>query len=777
MILGVREDKLYEEAIRTDKQVSLFYIKMLALGPAQVGKSTFIHRLLGFMQWDIDSAPIDTQPQCSTGLCELREAFIDYKRDTLAFSTCGQTWYAFERDNQLEKELMVFQSILNEQTMIAQRKFHTDTDLEPNLPTGGETSLSHTVASTKCANVNQEPVNLVSKPSAESVEEPHTPSRVKPELNEINIGTPIGNTETVRKEFHKLQQCSKAHDNEFNSVRFIINVADVGGQPAFLEMLPSLTLGPAVYLVFMKALQGLQTEYTTKFKSKNDMQARVCENYAYTAEEVIFNALSSIACLGHTDEEIEKYIGTGPDFEKTNSLTLLMATFSDKINENNSAILTKTDQQLQAMLQETCFYRDGLIEYSKPLKGKVLHQINNKSGGKAEVDEYREKFRSLIEKRFHEYKIPARWLSLSICLRLCAKRDGVSILSVDLCLDIGSKLFKMRREMVRVALKFLHRYIGLVLYFPENENLRGYVVCDPQTVFSTINELIFNVYDPATGRNNMTGAECEHFVLTGCFCPARIKVEQKKFVPIDYLTHLMVHLNIAAPVGTSPFTNSLEYFLPAVLQTAKANELKIISKESNEEQDPEPFCVQFRTGYLPLGFVCALAANLLNTNSTTLTLLSKMQNQIIYKNKLTFRFRGRYDIVVISWPKYCEFRISRAQGAPSDENFHNSNCCPLIKELLTKSISQVLDGMRHNSLFQMSQDYDFAFKCSNHSSKQVLGHEALAVISSDCSKEMNCATCRTTRLFTPNMSVWFGLVSGKFVSYENKVSCTTMKQL
>ena len=505
----------------------------------------------------------------------------------------------------------------------------------------------------------------------------------------------------------------------------------------------------------MKALQGLQTEYNTKFRSHNDMQARVCENYAYRAEDVVFTALSSIACLGHVDQEIEKYISTSHESRHTNSIALLMATFMDEIDPNNLEIFSKTDQQLKKMLQETCFYRDGLVEYSKPLKEQVLHQVNNKSGGKPEVNDFRVKIRCLIEKRFHKYKIPARWLSLSICLRLFAKLNRSSVLPLGLCVDIGSRCFKMKEEMVRVALKFLHRYVGLVLFFPENKNLKDHVVCNPQAIFSAINELIFNVYDP--DRGNMTSAECEHFVLTGCFCPARIKAKREDIVPITYLTKLLVHLNIAAPIRI--YTASLKYFLPAVLQTAKTEKLKIIQKGENEEQDPEPLHVRFRTGYLPLGFVCALAANLMNMNTTSFNLLGEMQNKIIYKNKLTFRFRGRYDIILISWPKYCEFRVSRAHGAPSNEGYHNSNCCPLIKNLLTQSINQVLDGMRQRSLFQKSGDYDFAFKCPNHSSNQDPGHEALAVISKDCPNEMTCTKCMTTTILTPHMSVWFGEVS------------------
>ena len=761
-ISGVKEVKLYEEAIQSDTQVSLYYIKMLALGPAQVGKTTFIRRLLGNMQWDMDTAPTNTQPQCSTGQCELKEAFIEYKSSTVAFSSCEQKWHTFEEESMLKNELMVFISLLNEQTVDTR-----SSNTEPFYLAQEELSVSHvaneTGTSPEKAAIHQDTSHneAVSAKSNDSIGYSASAlmageKTVDPlsQVEKITTETSSSEFETAQYEFHKLNCFIKAIDNDLNLVRIIINVADIGGQPAFLEMLPSLTIGPAMYLVFMNALQGLQTEYTTKFKSHNDMQARVCENYAYTAEEVIFTALSSVACLGHTDEEIEKYVSTSSNSGNTNSLALLVATFIDQIDPN---VFSKTDQQLKEMLQETCFHENGLVEYSKLFKGKVLHQINNKSGGKAEVDEYREKIINLIEKRFHEYKIPACWLSLSVCLRHYARFKRVSVLSLHVCLNIGWKCFGMREEMVRVALKFLHRYIGLILYFPENKKLKDQVICNPQAVFSTINELIFNVYDP--DKRNMTGVECERFLLTGCFCPDRIKVDREGLVPIKYLTDLLMHLNITAPVGRNLNTNSDEYFLPAVLQTAKIEELKIIPKGNNEEQDPEPLCVRFKTGYLPLGFVCALAANLMRTNSKLLTLLNETQNHVIYKNKFTFRFRGRYDIGLISWPKYCEFRVVRAFGAPSNEDFDSRKCCPLIKDMLTESINLVLDGMRQSTLFQRSSHYDFAFKCSNHPSNQDPGHEALAVIASECSKEMTCTKCKTVTLLTPQMSVWFGEVS------------------
>ena len=204
----------------------------------------------------------------------------------------------------------------------------------------------------------------------------------------------------------------------------------------------------------------------------------------------------------------------------------------------------------------------------------------------------------------------------------------------------------MSKQTVTVALQFFHKYIGLVMFFPGNEKLKNVVICDPQIVFSSISEIIFNVYNPE--KRTISDSKYSEFVEKGQFSIEDINLDTKgkNLLPTDTLINLLVHLNIAAPIPSSS-----KYFLPAVLQTASAQSLALDPATASE--CPEPLCVTFRTGYLPLGFVCALVANLIS--ECEFELLGKEQGEVIYRNKVTFQFRGIYDIEVISWPKYCEF--------------------------------------------------------------------------------------------------------------------------
>ncbi|XP_064407136.1 uncharacterized protein LOC135351980 isoform X2 [Halichondria panicea] len=746
----IEDDKIYEEAIKNGDIILLFYLKMLAIGPGQIGKSTFVRRLLGIMKWDISEDP-DKQPPRSTGLSEYKEAFLVYNHESVALST-ERSWEIFG-ESDIGKELSALVSLLTSQTKSRKAsKMATAEKPEKTLSTSDHSSDSvppnHTSDTADIAAVS---TNESSQSTTYSVfEQPPTASSC-PELQNL----PQSEIDQTYKEFEELRtKLSNSPNDNVESLHAIINIVDVGGQPAFLELLPSLTIGPAMYLVFMKLLWELQTPQDTKCKFQNDKKASICENFKYTPEEVIFTALSCIACFGHLDEEVEKYIAPA-DSKKINSLVLIMGTYADDLTscdkkgeEKAEEKVKETNKQLHAKLETTSFYKDDLIEYHKN-DLEVLFPINNKSGGKPEVDKYRQIITDLIESRFRKYKIPARWLMFSICLKILAQKKKRKVIEFTDCVEIG-KFFKMNEDTVKVALRFLHKYIGQVMYFQADEKLKDIVICDPQAVFTSISELIFNIYDPP--KRKIGPSEVHRFKQKGFFCHKDHNIEanvtQGNRLPIKDLLPLLEYLNIAVPIVVDSIDG---YFLPAVLQTANSEVLNKPPDGADYEKDPTPLCICFKTGFVPLGFFPALVANLLNTNKKDLDLLGKEQNELMYKNKITFRFRGRYNIALISRAKYCEFRVSRAPGAVRDEEI--TKCCLLIKDILQKSINGVIYRMRQNSLFQLTQSYNFAFKCP-HCEKR-MGNESFALFNLENVRDLKCKSCKIAVQLTHRMSTWF----------------------
>ncbi len=781
IIIGLKEEQLYAEAILKKPRVSLSYTKILALGPGQVGKSTFVRRLLGIMKGNIQTSSSETQPQSSTGISELREACIQYTRVTGAI-TINRKWCVLQDD--LHCLLRGLMSLIVKQS---QEDLELTQIIKPAIK-----KKKHVLPVTSSAQTE-----MLTDDAVPLTEKENNDQTLFPLNEDIGIQyvkpLPVGQNSTRRtkQQGHALVPPESDIDRtirNFEELReecriyleridfdMLFHIADIGGQPAFLEMLPSLTIGPALYLVFMKLKQGLSSRYNVQFKCNNS-KMKLCKNYSYTSEEVMFTALSSIACFGHSDEQVEMYIRK-PSLqnEKQNlrkdALALLVGTFLDEIQNDEQLNLEDVTNQLEKRLNDTVFYKQGLIH----LKSFSL-LVNNMSAEDSEIEEQRDFLEKIIRDKFREYQIPTQWLMLSICLKLLAKNQSKYYVSFDDCVLLGKRL-GMDRDMVSVALQFLHKYIGLVMYFPHHENLKKIVICDPQLVFSTISELIFNIYDH--NKNQVSEAQYDHFVQTGCFSPQDITLitskdvsmneEKKKLLSIDMLVDLLVYLNIAAKVPLSSAKD--EYFLPAVLQTAEIDIVKRVHNSINEELLPEPICIRFKTGFLPLGFVCALSANLIAENK--FHLLTGESNKF-YKNRIQFRFQGKFNITMISWPRYAEFRVTRHSG--SDE-FWSKDCCPLINEIVCTAANKVIQSMQHGlrSVTKDSKMYELAFHCPRHPNAD-FGQESLAellfydnfdrAIFTDLDKRIpEKAICTNPECvtavdpLTPEMMVWFGKVS------------------
>ncbi len=764
----MKEEQLYAEAIK--KKVSISYTKILALGPGQVGKSTFIRRLLGIMEGNIQTSSSETQPQSSTGISELREACIQYTR-VIGAITNNRKWCVMQ--DELHSQLHALMSLIVKQSQKHTRSPEL-TDLiktnEQLLPVASiaqtvtkELLVDDTVPLTKTEKCHQN-VSLHNK----SIEIQPVLATTTQEANFTRQRALMPQESDIDKtirDFEQLREECKIY-LERKEFDMLFTVADIGGQPAFLEMLPSLTIGPALYLVFMKLQQGLSSRYNVQFKC-NDSKMKLCKNYSYTSEEVMFTALSSIACFGHSDEQVEMYIRKPSSQSETirkDALALLVGTFLDEIQKNKQLKLEDVTNQLEKRLEDTAFYKEGLIH-----RKSFSLLVNNMTGDDSEIEQQRNLLEKIIKDKFREYEIPTQWLMLSICLKLLAVNQNKYHVSFDDCVLLGKHL-GMYKDMVSVALQFLHKYLGLVMYFPHHEKLKKIVICDPQVVFSTISELIFNIYDP--NENQVCEAQYDHFVETGCFSPQDITLinnkdlnVKRKLLSIDTLVDLLVHLNIAAKVPLSSARE--EYFLPAVLQTAEIDMVKRAPKGKNEELLPEPICIRFKTGFLPLGFVCALSANLIAENK--FYLLTGESNKF-YKNRIQFRFQGKFNITMISWPRYCEFRVARHSG---NDEFWSKDCCPLINKVVCTAANKVIQSMQHGLRSVVAKDskmYELAFHCPRHS-KADFGQESLAELVYDNSdQEIHsdknfpdkaiCTKCVTAiHPLTPEMMVWFGKVS------------------
>ena len=115
-------------------------------------------------------------------------------------------------------------------------------------------------------------------------------ANVLPDLEETEIKNAFEKLTTI------LQSNSPEELKQFLEDLTLINMTDVGGQPAFLDMLPALTTGPALYLLFFRLDQELKTYYDVRYLPA-DCRDEITLESSYCIEEVLFRSLASIACF------------------------------------------------------------------------------------------------------------------------------------------------------------------------------------------------------------------------------------------------------------------------------------------------------------------------------------------------------------------------------------------------------------------------------------------------------------------------------------------------
>ena len=492
----------------------------------------------------------------------------------------------------------------------------------------------------------------------------------------------------------------------------LLNMSDTGGQPEFMDMLPALVIGPALYLVFCKLTQDLQSSYIVSYLSPSGESTTPVES-TYTVVEVMFQALSAIACLANPkSERKEEGNRLFPDLMASpQSKAFIVATHKDLVSEEH---ITKFDAELQERIRATDFYREGLVQFAS--ENRLILAIDNKSGGAEEVDTLRKFFEEHMQKHYRKIKIPAAWLVLSLYLRKQEKRT----VSLQDCLVWARKL-NMSAEETEVALWFLHHRAGTLMYFPNLPELQDTIISDVQIVYDSVSNLIVNTF--RFGKVEKVASE--KFRETGQFSLEDIRGATADisgdYIPLLQLVKLLEHLNIIAIIKRSKHDSSKDshaksskvvYFMPCVLQNAPNEKLLIFQEDDSDSLLPAFLMIRYECGFVPIGLFPATIANLVGNNSFTLIIKG------IKKNRVQFRFGADRDkVTFISRPHYYEIHITRPAAAVTKTH----EVCSAVREIIESAIKTVTSRMN----YAFTVNYQLAFECPSHP-----GRDHLCVVNS-----------------------------------------------
>ena len=616
-----------KELMKDKDTLSIHLLKTFLVGPPGVGKTTTLNRLLKVIT-NIDSAGDNTRIT-STLLANCLQVFAFVSGD-------GTEWISSHDPNQ--ETVLLFRYLCGSklETMPVKRSCETQSGQDFNFkPKHSEHKYMISTDAT-----NKVPVHHTTNQ--------HIPSRV----------------------YNFITRLQKLIMNEGNLTLLnyvggtLLNISDIGGQPGFLEMLPALISGPAMYLVFFDLSKQLDKPYKIPFNREDTVITPY--DAMHTVETTISQILSAIAsvhCCTHETSQLSFMKGIDfeekfKSFQNVQPKAALVGTHKDQLTEDTEGKLESINDSL---IKLTSTF-DKIVAYPS---SKCFFAVDNLTGkDQDDVGPIRNFMSYLFQSHFKNASLPIRpkWLWLSLILR----REFKIVSTVD-CQEIGS-LLEMDREEINTALWYLHYCTGSLMYYPDisDEWFKNNIICSPQVVFDSISELVVSSLRSLHAGGPFTEYERSEMIQMGQFSLDSIAkycssyhVNQGDLIPPKQLIKLLNHVNLLSPIVHTETDGSqrVTYLLPAILENVSPDELS--TSLSPDSSHPESLFIMFSCGYVPTGTFCGLITRLVSLGSNGIFGLSwELVERGVKRNCVSFFIDGSNMVTLISHERCYEVRVA-----------------------------------------------------------------------------------------------------------------------
>ena len=739
-------------ALQEGNLVTMPYLKLLFLGPPGTGKSTARRRLLR----EIVNLSKDCKPTPSSGIAECSDVIIKkLTSDPVAIS--GSNWWSFKKHGQ--PDMLIDSEVNLEYLTQLFSTFIVNSKSRPNTVSSAESesdSSIHESESNVSQNKSEETQMTDAAKSAGDIET-ITPNKLQDQQRrnmpitqlQANLPNKSRSASSVNEAFEKLEAALKSDSPEdFRKVLedlMMLNMVDIGGQPAFLELCPAFTTGPALYLIFFRLDQELKKKYPIIYRRRDGQNIEL--ESSYCTETVIHQTLSSIDCFG---SRASAHSAESAPLPNVSGRALLFGTYKDEVVKISDKCISDKDTTLRQQLEHTKLYRENLLlEPSQDVTKFLFYSLNNMTGNDSEMSPIRKDIENIITNKnfFPDVPIPSSWLMFRIVLHFLHK----SVVSLTVCEVIANRLFM--NTPVREAIWFFHHNIGSLMHYPDIPSMKDIVICDPQVVFDTTSELIIDTFKK--GNRSIDQTAVQDFHSKGVFSLAHIKdktdseCNQNNELSHKQLVELLKHHNIIAEIspgqGSSKQPESIQqispqfttdkdsstqaesdpkvsaqtkkcqpiFIMPAVLQDASEEELS----SAVSEREAAPLMIHFESGFVPFGVFCASVANLIAHQDSMLPTWQLDDDQM--KNKVNFVIDQSFNVTLISRPQYLEIQVQQYEGTSSDYSL--SYICSSVRQIFVQTLETVISKMKHTPyvkdkslLLAIDQSFDLAFTCCLH---------------------------------------------------------------
>ena len=531
----------------------------------------------------------------------------------------------------------------------------------------------------------------------------------------------------------------------------LININDIGGQPGFLEMLPALSTGPAMYLVFFDLSKKLDKPYRIPF----DREDTVISPYdaVHTVEGTISQILSAVTSVHSISRETSEFnIAKAVDFQenfehfqRVKPIAVLIGTHKDQLEENAEQKLENINTSVSKI---TSRFRKIVIH---PSAKRCFFTVDNATGtDPSDVGPIRDFLSNTFQTHFKDATLPIRpkWLWLSLILR-----REFRIVSFDDCFEIAQYL-EINRKELEFVLWYLNFCTGTLMYYPDipDEWFKTHIICSPQVVFDSISELIVSSLRSIHCKSSYSEHEKMEMIEMGQFslesidkyCASyQVKKSLMKvdLIPSKQLVQLLDHVNLLSPIIHTEHDGSkrITYFMPAVLECAPLNELT--TPPPPDANNPEPVLITFSCGYVPTGSFCGLITRLVSLGPEGILGLEwELVEKGVKRNCVSFYVDYVHCITLICHDTFFEIRVVRNDSNES------------LLELCTYALSAVLYTLQ--KLYEkLVPQIAFKCPCSKHNALNNIEYVCTLV---ECKSSVRVICGRKPVTLRDTQLLWLG---------------------
>ena len=432
-----------QEALHANKTISTMPLSLLLIGAPRSGKSTLLQRLIEGVHYIVKageeppSTPIGTKPMS----VEIRRL-----SPTLAIIQHSR-W--IKQDYTEQKRLLVSHflkkiPVVEETTVnlkqpgsqkVEQPQLfdHTTTD---DLSQSEQKALQTTAAHTTTIPSADMDITDMQSMFPHSV---HPPAYDTPQ-DILSTG---------------LQEPTLDEAEESLEESVILHILDTGGQPEYLNLLPSLLSGPALNVLVFRLIDDLKKRYLVRFiPSEGEPSAPYVSSY--TVEEALLQAYT---CVSHRIPPQLPSISE-LDLPKVSSCssTLLVGTHKDSLREDKRDVrVQEIDKQLQMRFSDINHKDNQLIQSTMK---QLIFAVDNTDPQDAGFIALQDALLTTLQRDFKPVQLPLPWMMFYLSLQSSRQK----VLSLEQCRMIATSCGINHSDNLKLSLWYLSNQFGVIRY-------------------------------------------------------------------------------------------------------------------------------------------------------------------------------------------------------------------------------------------------------------------------------------------------------------------------